>query len=442
MKKFSAVLISIALPLTLAAQSADVAVTTIGTAFNGAGDVAVNADGEVFIGGFSSGVITKFDNDGNQSVFATAGTQGASGNEFDPQGRLVQSDFPGNKVVRYETDGTITTIANAGNGIQGPVGVAFDSAGDLFIANCQGNFLSKVDSSGTVTTFSSGPLYRCPNGLIFDDDDNLYVANFNDGNVLKVDQNGTASVFATITGNNNGHITFANDRLYVIGRGAHQVLELALDGTLTVLTGTGVTGNADGQGDTATHFLPNGIDHSPDGSVLWINDVLFPNVGGSITPNLLRRIQLREPFVMNPGLNGSWFNAATSGQGFFLDIFPDIPLVFLAWFTYDTTQDSSGNSAVVGDVNHRWLTAAGPFEGGSAELDVTVTTGGLFDDPTNVTNSAPGTQGTITVSFQNCTEGTIEYDLTASGLSGTIPITRIAGDNIPLCESLAAAAAK
>ena len=165
---------------------------------------------------------------------------------------------------------------------------------------------------------------------------------------------------------------------------------------------------------------------------------------------------LLEEIPFNPGLNGSWFNPDTSGQGFFLEVFPNIPLIFLAWFTYDTTQPNPENSiqaathglrqsagktqsmadAVVGDSNHRWITAQGPFDGTSATLDVTLTTGGLFDDPTDTSNSDSGTYGTITLTFQDCNNGTVDYELTAAGLSGSVPITRIAGDNIPICEAL------
>ncbi len=156
----------------------------------------------------------------------------------------------------------------------------------------------------------------------------------------------------------------------------------------------------------------------------------------------------------NPGLNGSWANFDTLGQGFFIDVLPDIPLIFLAWFTWETDQVAPGQNesrlqqlaksgskvqAVVGDDNHRWLTAQGPFAGNTATLDVTLTTGGLFDDPQEVTNSDPGTQGTITLTFTDCESGTVDYNLTAIGLSGSVPIRRLADDNVELCNTLNAA---
>ncbi len=156
---------------------------------------------------------------------------------------------------------------------------------------------------------------------------------------------------------------------------------------------------------------------------IWVDDFLY-----------LPREDMAPAFLINPGLNGSWFNAATSGQGIFIDVFPDIPLVFMAWFTYDTSQAPDGATAVVGDPNHRWVTAQGPFADDTADLQITLTTGGLFDDPAPTSNQSVGT---ITLRFTDCSNGTLEYNFPDLGLSGSIPLTRIANDNVALCETIA-----
>ena len=43
---------------------------------------------------------------------------------------------------------------------------------------------------------------------------------------------------------------------------------------------------------------------------------------------------------------------------------------------------------------------------------------------------------TMTLEFADCTEGLVQYEITSLGISGEIPIQRIASDNISLCESL------
>ncbi len=75
-------------------------------------------------------------------------------------------------------------------------------------------------------------LLKCPNGLVIDDEDNIYLANFSDGALIKITPDGIPSLFATIPGGNNGHVSFANNRLYVVSRGGHQIYEVALEGTV------------------------------------------------------------------------------------------------------------------------------------------------------------------------------------------------------------------
>jgi hypothetical protein len=139
-------------------------------------------------------------------------------------------------------------------------------------------------------------------------------------------------------------------------------------------------------------------------------------------------------FRLNPGMAGSWHNPATGGQGFFLDVFDNINQLFLAWFTYDLARPAPSVAAEIGDPGHRWLTAFGPFSGASATLDIEWTAGGVFDAPLPATTQS--LDGTIELEFTGCNNGTVTYDLGASGVTGVVPIRRIANDSIPLCESL------
>jgi len=138
-------------------------------------------------------------------------------------------------------------------------------------------------------------------------------------------------------------------------------------------------------------------------------------------------------FQVNRGLNDAWYQPATDGQGFFIITWPEIEQVFLSWFTYETELPLE-NTAQLGDSGQRWLTALGPYSGNTAVLDITVTSGGLFDDPRGVDN-VPG--GTITLEFEDCNAGVVSYDIDSIDRRGEIPIQRIAPDNLPTCEVLA-----
>jgi len=42
----------------------------------------------------------------------------------------------------------------------------------------------------------------------------------------------------------------------------------------------------------------------------------------------------------------------------------------------------------------------------------------------------------LTLTFDSCNSGTIDYDFVPINMQGMVPITRISGDNIALCEQL------
>ena len=141
--------------------------------------------------------------------------------------------------------------------------------------------------------------------------------------------------------------------------------------------------------------------------------------------------------VINPGLNDAWYNPETDGQGFFITVFPDLGKVSLAWFTYDTVLPPPDATANLGDPGHRWLTALGPIDGDQAVMRITLTSGGIFDTDAVVDRTdPPGSDGTITLTIDDCNSGTVEYDITSINRQGIVPIQRVTNDNIVICEAL------
>ena len=147
-------------------------------------------------------------------------------------------------------------------------------------------------------------------------------------------------------------------------------------------------------------------------------------------------IESESGFVINSGLNDAWFNPATSGQGFLITVYPDIQQLFLAWFTFDTEDPTGGAAAILGDSSHRWLTAQGPYEGSRANLTVYLTEGGVFDAATPAAATDLAGVGTLTLDFADCTQGLVTYEISSLGIAGEIPLQRIAGDNVALCNAL------
>lgn len=143
-------------------------------------------------------------------------------------------------------------------------------------------------------------------------------------------------------------------------------------------------------------------------------------------------------FTINAGLNDAWYEPATDGQGFFITVFPGLGRASFAWFTYDTELPAMETMANLGDAGHRWITGAGPYADNQGVINIVVTSGGIFDTPGGVQRTDPrGSDGTVTLTFENCNSGTVEYDITSINMQGTIPIQRVvAGDNVTLCNTL------
>lgn len=139
---------------------------------------------------------------------------------------------------------------------------------------------------------------------------------------------------------------------------------------------------------------------------------------------------------INAGLNDAWYYPETDGQGFFITVFPDLEKVSLAWFTYDTELPPLDAVANLGDAGHRWMTALGPIDGNQVVMNIVLTSGGLFDTPTEIQRTDPrGSDGTLTLIFDSCNSGSVEYNIPSIDQVGIVPIQRVAGDNIKLCEA-------
>jgi hypothetical protein len=139
-------------------------------------------------------------------------------------------------------------------------------------------------------------------------------------------------------------------------------------------------------------------------------------------------------FGITTAFNDAWYNPLTDGQGFMIAVLPNQKQMFLTWFTYDVERPPEDVTAILGEPGHRWLTAQGPYEGDTADLTINLTSGGVFDSATPPAKTDQEGYGTMTVQFADCENGLIDYEITSLGLSGSIPIERVALDNVSSCE--------
>jgi hypothetical protein len=119
------------------------------------------------------------------------------------------------------------------------------------------------------------------------------------------------------------------------------------------------------------------------------------------------------------GLTGAWYDPQASGQGFVVQVYPDVlapgtGLVQVSWLTYD---DIAG-----GAEHQRWYTLNGTVVSGQTNVALTIyqNTGGNFTaPPITIAHSV----GTATLSFDSCESGELTYNLMSR--ASTIALTRL-----------------
>lgn len=276
--------------------NAQVTVSTLTGSFNASGGVSIGSDGYIYVADFGiqlnnangTTVSRVSPVDGSVTTFAN-GLVGASGNAFDSQGNLFQSNISGGFISKIDPSGNAAFFTSTN--ISGPVGIAIDASDNVYVANCGNNTIAKITPDGaTSTVFAASALLSCPNGLTIDENGNLYTCNFGNGNVIKITASGIASVLATMPGSNNGHLTYSNGYLFVVDRGGNRIFRVdAQTGQMAHIAGSGACGKADGPALEASFSFPNGIEATPSGDTLYVNDAV-PLCNANLNPIVVRMI--------------------------------------------------------------------------------------------------------------------------------------------------------
>ncbi len=141
---------------------------------NGPTGIALDTSGNVYVA-TKDNTIQKFSPDGTDlGVFARNGLNDPFGLAFDREGRLYVANFASGNVRRFAPDGTDLGIFAS---VVQPTGLAFDSAGNLHVASLT-NAIQRFSPEGTaLSSFASASLNQ-PQGLAFDSLGVLYVANY------------------------------------------------------------------------------------------------------------------------------------------------------------------------------------------------------------------------------------------------------------------------
>jgi hypothetical protein len=104
-------------------------------------------------------------------------------------------------------------------------------------------------------------------------------------------------------------------------------------------------------------------------------------------------------FNVNPGLTGTWYDAARAGEGWLLEVgfIGGAKFMFASFYTYDTM----GNQTYL-------LAESTEFNGDSAEMVVYMTEGAMWGADFNPDDVARPLWGTATFTFPGCGGATVE----------------------------------
>jgi sugar lactone lactonase YvrE len=153
---------------------------------------------EIFVAGYGSGVVQRFDSVTRSSTTFASGFRSPIGLAFDTVGNFYVGDYDASTIYRFSSNGVRTTFA--ATGLTYPMGLAIDAAGNVYAANLWGNNIAKYTPGGVASVFAT---ISQPKGLAFDHEGNLYVSTA-DNTILRYDSFGHSSFFATAAMGLNG----------------------------------------------------------------------------------------------------------------------------------------------------------------------------------------------------------------------------------------------
>lgn len=267
--------------MSIAAPAVSQTVTTVadlGRLSFGDG-MTIGPDGAIYVaGGFSSSVILRVQlGQDIQSTTVTehvTGLESAAGIWFDQSGNLYTNNHSGNSIYKVDDEGTVSVFAT---GLDGPAGLTTNSAGDFFVSEYganvsgQGRSVSRVSPNGTVHPFARENGLIDPLGIAVDENDNVYAANWRTGEVFRIDPSGTMSLLATIPETVN-QMAYADGVLYLPAPTGHRVYSLTLAGEVSVLAGSGLSGQTDGVAQEARFANPNSTAITAGSDNLYVLD--------------------------------------------------------------------------------------------------------------------------------------------------------------------------
>ena len=274
--------------------------------FYGPGGIAADSGGNIYVADGDStirkvtaeGVVTTLAGasltSGSADGIGTAarfGFFGAGGVAADTAGNVYVADTNNGTIRKITLAGAVTTLAGlagsfarldgagAAARFEKPSGIAVGSSGDIYVADASA--IRRVTPTGVVTTLPAS-IDKSGSGVAVDSAGNVYVTSVS--SINKISPTGVVTVFAgeefAAMGSSDGTGPAARFRLptslatdsagsiYVADSGNHSIRKITSVGNVTTLAGTAdANGSADGAGAAARFDRPLGVATDSTGNV-------------------------------------------------------------------------------------------------------------------------------------------------------------------------------
>ncbi|MCF6213630.1 MAG: SMP-30/gluconolactonase/LRE family protein [Flavobacteriaceae bacterium] len=284
-------------------------------------DVAIDDSGNIYFVGSNNqvkkltpaGVVSIIAGDPTGNPGFADGTGSAAkfrsptGIAIDAQGNLYIADSNNQKIRKVTSAGVVTTIAGSSRGsadgtgstaqFKEPSGITVDASGNLYIADKNNHKIRKITPSGVVTTFAgsgtsgfadgtgTAAQFMGPTGVSVDLLGNVYVVDDFDNRIRKITKDGVVTTLAGSgsSGSADGTgiaamfqnpfnlVVDGSGIVYVGDEGNNRIRKITPSGVVTTIAGAGLSGTADGAGNSARFFGPKGIAIDTEGN-LYVAD--------------------------------------------------------------------------------------------------------------------------------------------------------------------------